>query len=326
MEKVGKRENAPQPEFEIRREKSLEFISHSIKDYEDCGDEEAVFMLALTLDHPEWEQDILKQIQKHKPHVQKAKEILEKLKRNYSEWQPEGQPVIEDAGWWAEHLPEKREQVANLIAYFNPSPEEVAKRIIVVPSDSLLPSKETGRSFHIGETVVIMSHTQNPDNFEHEFLHSVINPLTEKLAELIPEEKVIALASHVLKNKKEEDYGDNALSLLNEELIRTYNLIQTGESIKTFDDFARQVNLLDEEGFNRIVEMESRFQSRLKAMGISSFAEFKQRLKEYYDKYEKNELRELVYKLYQKFEVEKSKNPKIRFGDFFKKEAEKMFS
>lgn len=320
---VTTKEILPKPEFEIRKERSLEFIAQSIKDYEGVGDEEAVFMLALTLDHPEWEEEILKQIQQHKPHVHDVDKILEKLEANYSKWQPASRPT-EDIRKWNEHLPEIKDRVDNLIAYFNPSADEVVKKVIIVPSDTLLPSKETGRSIHVGGTVVIMSHTENPDNFEHEFLHTIINPLTEKLAKSIPADMVIALASNKLK--EEEGYGDNALSLLNEELIRTHNLIENGESVKTFADYKRFINSLDETSFNRILATDQKLKVRLKEMEIFSFKEFKRRLEEYYNKYLRNALREKIYHLYRKFDAEKAANPRIRFSEFLTREIETLLA
>ena len=67
----------------------------------------------------------------------------------------------------------------------------MVKKIIIVPSDKLLSSKDTGSSFHVGDTIVIMSHTENLENFEHEFLHGIINLMTEELAEEIPQEKLL---------------------------------------------------------------------------------------------------------------------------------------
>jgi hypothetical protein len=193
------------------------------------------------------------------------------------------------------------------------------KKITIVPSDKLLSSKDSGSSFHVDGATVIMSHTENLDNFEHEFLHSIINPLTEKISESIPEEKIINLAS--IKLKEEEMYGDNALSLLNEELIRTYNdLIKNKKNIRTFNDFEKMTNSLDNDSFNKIVKSESQIKTRFSSMNIASLEEFKLKIKEYYDKYEKNELREKVFQLYKKYDAEKSINQNIRFEDFLSKE------
>ena len=153
------------------------------------------------------------------------------------------------------------------------SADEIAKKVVIIPSDRLLPSKETGQSFHIGDTTVIMSHTENPMNLEHEFLHGIINPITEELAGEIPQEKVVALASEKLK--KGEEYGEHALSLLNEELIRTYNEFIENEKLN--------IAIIN------------------------------------------NELREIVYQLYQRFNKERKTNPKIKFKDFFAREIKSLF-
>lgn len=325
MENLATKEKLPQPQLEVRQEKSLEFITQSIQDYEDVGDEEAVLMLTLTLDHPEWKDTILEQIKQHKPHVQNVEKILEKLKKNYfsSGWQSQIQPNAEDAIWWAEHLPETKAQIANLLTYFRPLPDEVVKKIIIVPSDKLLSSKNTGSSFHVGDAIVIMSHTENPENFEHEFLHGIINPLTEKFEGEIPQRKVVALASGKLK--VEEMYGDHALSLLNEELIRTYNFIKLKRPIRTFDSFSALVDSLDENRFAELINTGPHTKAHFASIGISSLADFKAKVKEYYDLYEKNELRERVYRLYEKFNAEKSIHPEVKFKDFFAKAIKGLF-
>lgn len=324
MEEIATREILPKPQFEIRQEKSLEFIALTIKDYEDIGDDEAVFMLALTLDHPEWKDSILEQMKQHKPHVQNVEKILEKLRKNYSGWQSQSQPNAEDVMWWTEHLPETKTRIADLIAYFRPSSGEVAKKIIIVPSDKLLSSKDTGSSFHVGDTTVIMSHTENTENFEHEFLHGIINPMTEELAGKIPQEKVVALASSKLK--VEEMYGDHSLSLLNEELIRTYNFIKFKRPIRTLANFTALVDSLSEDRFTELISTEPRTKERFATVGISSLADFKAKVEEYYNRYEKNELRERVYHLYERFNAEKVNNPSIKFKDFFAREIGGVFN
>ncbi len=275
MESLGVKEKLPQPQIEVRQEKSLEFVAKAIKDYEDVGDDEAVFMLALTLDHPEWKDSILEQIKQHKPHVRNVDKILERLKENYFSlsWQSQIQSNAEDTVWWNEHLLEVKTRIINLISYFRPSSNEVAKKVIIIPSDKLLESKDAGGSFHVGDTAIIMSHTKNLGNFEHEFLHGIINPITEEFAGGISEEKIIALASNKLK--KEQGYGDHALSLLNEELIRTYNeFIENKKSIAVIID---------------------------------------------------NDLREIVYQLYQRFNTERSIHSEIKFKDFLAREIGNLF-
>jgi hypothetical protein len=227
--------------------------------------------------------------------------------------------------WWNEHLPEVKTRIANLIAYFRPEGKAAVSKVVIVPSDELFASKDTGRSFRIGDTIVIMSHTENLDNVEHEFMHGIINPLTEKLTAQLPEEKIVALASSRLKD--EEMYGNHARSLLNEELIRTYNdFIKEGRPVRTFADFKDLVDNLDELQFSELLATESRVKDRFIAMSIASLDDFRLKLQEYYDRYEKNDLRDKIYQLYKTFNAEKAQNPATRFEDFFSQEAVTAFS
>jgi hypothetical protein len=319
------KENLSLPKIEIRRENSIEFVAHTIQSYEDVGDEEAVFMLALILNHPEWKEEIFSQIKQYKPHIKNLKELFERIRSDYSGWKnTEDQDPSTNVAWWTKHMPEVRNRITNLISYFRPTDDTTASEVIIIPSDKLLSSKDTGRSFHVGHTTAIMSHTENLDNLEHEFLHGIINPLTEKLRLKIPEDKVVAMASNKLKH--EEMYGDHALSLLNEELIRTYNdLIKTGKPIRTFTDFKNIVNSLDENRFAQLMNTEPSTKTRFSAMGIESLTDLKARIQEYYDRYEKNELRDKIYSLYEKFNEAKIANTQIRFEDFLTKEIENLF-
>jgi hypothetical protein len=169
-----------------------------------------------------------------------------------------------------------------------------------------------------------MAHTDNMENMEHEFLHGIINPITEKLAAKIPQEKVVALASHRLK--VEQGYGDHALSLLNEEIIRTYNeCVETGKPPMTFEDFEKAVAAQSEDDFARSIKSPD-MQSRMATLGVASVAQFKERAREYYDPFVKNELREKVYPLYIRFNQERAQNPGLRFEDFLAAEIETALS
>ncbi len=93
----------------------------------------------------------------------------------------------------------------------------------ILPTDFLY-HKESGTLFQFGDEIMIRSHIDNPDNLEHEFLHSVINPIVDKLAEKLSEEKkqkISRIGSYKLR--VEENYGNGFYSLLCEEFIRTYN-------------------------------------------------------------------------------------------------------
>lgn len=325
-ENFPKKETPSMPQLEIKRENSLSFIAQSIQNYEDIGDEEAVLMLALILDHPEWKDEVFRQINQYKPHIQNTENIFKRISEDYSKSKQsiDTELKTEDEIWWTEHLPEMENRIANLIFYFQPRENTIVSKVIIVPCNQLLPLKDTGRSFRVGNVAIIMSHTENPDNFEHEFLHSIINPMTARMKEKIPQEKVIALANN--RHKGEGAYGNHALSLLNEELIRTYNdLIKKGESMQTFTDFENLFSSLDEGRFAKIVDSKSSTRARLKAMGISSLEDFKHQIREYYNRYEKNELREMIYRLYERFNAEKLAHPKTRFEDFLSKEIEGLF-
>lgn len=210
-------------------------------------------MLALAAGHPEWEDELLKQVESHKSHVQNPQQLLKRIREDYaaSESTPEKLPESPDTATWNERVPEIQARIKHLLTYFRPKQDEIARHLLIIPSDRLLRSKHSGQSFTVGDTVLVQSHTKNPsglDNIEHEFLHSIINPITERLATDIDGEKIVALARRSLK--EEEQYGDHPLSLLNEELIRTYNeLVEKGKSPSIFLVVLKEMNC-EKKSFN----------------------------------------------------------------------------
>jgi len=281
-------------------------------------------MLSLALDHPEWESALLEQVEKNKPHVENPEEVLARLRTSYREWVPnESSEEGNNALWWKENLPEVRKRVENLISYFRPREEDITRQLVIVPSDNLLPSTESGQSFHIAGTTIVISHTKNWENMEHKFLHGIVNPVTERLEGKIPKEKVIALASRELRERQE--YGEHAESLLNEELIRTFNeSIETGKGISSFEDFKKAVDEKNDEALAGVLN-DSKMKERCAEVGISSVEDFRTHLQDYYDAFEKNELREKIYPLYRKFEVARTKEPTLRFEDFLDQNLAQAF-
>lgn len=146
-------------------------------------------------------------------------------------------------------------------------------------------------------------------------MHSIINPIIDKLATQLSveqQEKISQLGSYRLKFA--ERYGDNCYSLLCEEFIRTYHeCIQKNEKPRNQDDFVAMANGLNEEKFHLILEEDENIRKNCSALGISSLSDLKERAIDYYNRFEKNELREIIFSFYQEY---LQSDNQVNFEDF----------
>jgi len=113
------------------------------------------------------------------------------------------------------------EELNKAVDFFNPQKQTTeTEKVVYLPSNPLI-RKETGFAINLGENVFIVGDKDNRINQVHEFLHPIINPITEKITFTEKEQdKIIETSSDKLK--KDQGYGGDYSSLLNETLIRTY--------------------------------------------------------------------------------------------------------
>lgn len=276
-------------------------------------DEETLYNLALTYQHPERAEKVLEMAAKYKPHIknpqevhQKLLEILGTLDQTFS-----NSPLAEkfatelesDRNERLNRLEETKQRIEALIDFFKPDSKTTdLQKISFVPTDPLY-RKNSGRAFSAfpGEHIII-SHIDNIDKQDHEFSHSIINPIVEKLSEELTDEqkeRVSKLASEKLR----QDYGKGHFSLLCEEFIRTYNdVLKKGEMPETYEDFVQKVSEITEDQFQKGLSESSNFQQRCENLGIATIDDFREKSEEYFEKFEKNPLRNLVFEFYQEYE------------------------
>ncbi|MEK7120265.1 MAG: hypothetical protein AAB824_01865, partial [Patescibacteria group bacterium] len=159
----------------------------------------------------------------------------------------------------------------------------------------------TGSAFIFGEELVLKTHIDNPDNLEHEFSHSMINPIVEKLSQYLTDEqkeKISELASENLK----QDYDEGYFSLLCEEFIRTYNdVFKKGEKPQTYETFVQKISGISEEQFQKFLAQSKNLKARCEELGITTIEDFKNKSQEYFERFEKNQLRDLIFEIYQEY-------------------------
>lgn len=280
--------------------------------YEQGADEETLYNLALTYQHPERAEHVLAMAAKYKPHITHPEvaykhflKTLEAFDQLFSASPLADQieaEVQEDRQLRLEQVEEIRARIEALIDFFRPDPRTTdIRRVSFVPTDPLYP-KNSGIAFSAfpGEQI-IMSHIDNTDNQDHEFCHGIINPIVEKLSHQLTDEqkqRVADLASVQLK----QDYGEGHFSLLCEEFIRTYNdVLKKGERPQTYADFEHTLSQLTEGTFHQFLADDEGFKKKCELLGIHSVGDLKTRSHEFFGRFVDNQLRELIYQLYQDY-------------------------
>jgi hypothetical protein len=308
-------------------EKASNFLKE-IKVLEDNGvDEETLYNISLVYEHPERKSELLDFIHKHKDYIndpQQLKDslisILQQLEATLPNQLKEqiSAATANDIEQRNLIMHETKEKLKKIIDFFKPSPQTTANtKITILPTDFLYP-KNSGGAFSFGKKTILRSHINNPDNLEHEFLHSIINPIIDKLSKRLSEEqkqKISQLGSYV--RRIEEDYGEDFYSLLCEEFIRTYtDILQRNEKPATHDDFIQKINTLTEKKFTEILQVDDIIRNHCEQLKIETLQDLKDNSQEYFDSFKSNKLRDIVFNFYQKYILEKERDNKTTFEVF----------
>jgi hypothetical protein len=288
-------------------------ILEIIKELKNQGvDEESFYNLALTYQHPERSEKVFELAAKYKPHIKDPQEVqrkvltaLESFDKTFSRTplaEKFAEQTEQDKRLRIEKIDENKKRIKNIIDFFKPDQKTVdIQKVIFVPTDPLY-KKNSGRSFSAftGEQIII-SNIDNTLNQDHEFCHGIINPIVEKLSNQLTaeqKEKISQLASGKLKR----DYGKGHFSLLCEEFIRTYTeIVVKGERPQTYEDFAQKISGINNNQFMDLLSQSESLKIRCAELNIASIEDLKDKSKEYFERFEKNQLRDLIFNIYQEY-------------------------
>ena len=274
-------------------------------------DEEVLCTLAFTYGHPERNEGAFEMITKHKSYIKNPQELQQKLFRvleifgqSFSSSPLAKKMTVEiekDKKAREEILDETKARIEKLIAFFKPDSKTTEiRKISLMPTDPL-DRINTGSAFVFGEELVLKTHIDNPDNLEHEFSHSMINPIIEKLSQLLTDEQKEKISQ--LANKKlKQDYGEEYFSLLCEEFIRTYNdVFKKGGKPQSYEDFVQKISGISDDQLQKFLLQSESLKVRCGELGIVTVEDFKNKSQEYFERFEKNQLRDLIFELYQEY-------------------------
>ncbi len=280
--------------------------------YKEGVDEETLYNIALTYQHPERAEKVLEMAAKYKPHVKNPQEVYQKVLALLERFDQifSASPLAEkfsaeierDRGERLQKMEETRKRIEKLIGFFKPDSKTTdVKKLSFVPTDPLY-KKNSGRNFSAfpGEQIII-SYIENTLNQDHEFSHGIINPIVEKLSQQLTDEqkeKISQLASEKLK----QDYGDGHFSLLCEEFIRTYTeIVSDGKQPQTYEEFTQKISGITEDQFQKFLAESASLKARCEQLDIKTIEDFKNKSQEYFERFEKNQLRDLIFEIYQEY-------------------------
>ncbi len=295
-------------------------------------DGEALFNIALAYGNENRLDALFDFIAKNKKSIENAKSLqkeiflifnsLDKslpssLKKDINDY------IFQDIKLRKEKINDYKKIIEDTIDFYKPKKETTKINQIVMLPTNILNDKKSGAAFIFNNELFISSHIENFHNVNHEFLHSIVNPIVDKLDKHLTneeKERISCLASFNLKANISEGgqgYGSNYYSLLCEELIRTYNdIFQYNEKPIRYEDFFDKIEKMNQNQFNELLKNNKSFVKQCSQLDILTLTDFKIKEKEFFDTYIKNELREIIYEIYQDFEVEKNKDKNIAFEDF----------
>ena len=213
------------PKIECRREPILELFGKLLKEEDGAllelvnkNDRETLQWLTMTFDHPEREEGVFLCIKENKEHIENPQETRDKL---FDILEKHRNDSLQDNNFESD-ISEYSERMKKLIAYFKPIDiESRVQNVMKVYADNIVDNPQQGWSIKINKDAFILSHSQNKDNFDHEFMHTFINPIVDKLSEQFSEIDKEKLKK-MIHTKLLEQYGGDFKSALCEVIIRVY--------------------------------------------------------------------------------------------------------
>lgn len=293
-------------------------------------DEESLYNLSLTYQHPERAGYVFDMLEKHKDtermeaeesqrKLTEALKILDKdssldgLKNKFTE------ETQKDIAIRQEQLEGSRQRIKELIDFFRPkSQTSKIEKVNLAPTDFLY-HKRSGKSFSFGkETILMSSPEDSTDGQAHEFLHGVINPIVDKLDNNLNENHKRKI-SELTSGKIKQHYGETEYySHLCEGFIRTYiNFFEKGETLQIYKNFQESIpKKITNEWLKESLTKDKELKQRFNVLGISNLKELIEKSKDYFEKYEEDKLGNIIYDFLGDYKRECLNKQEITFEDF----------
>ena len=210
-------------------------------------------------------------------------------------------------------LNELKVKIDKAIDFFKPENVE-AKKIIYLPTNPL-EKKESGNATRAGNIFYINAEKANEIGKVHEFLHNIINPTTDQLNLSKSEEKIIIeMCPKKLKGYK------YPISILTEEIIRTYKTGFTEENKPIFENFKKELFQVSKNELAKAIISEKEKYGSSIANDVNELLNNDEIIKKYFDK-KRDVFSEKIWNLFEDYK----KNNQLNFEDYFLKNYKNIF-
>ncbi|MEI7451723.1 MAG: hypothetical protein WCK37_00805 [Candidatus Falkowbacteria bacterium] len=211
----------------------------------------------------------------------------------------------------SERFSELKKKINEAINFFNPQSSEI-KKVVYLPTNPL-EKKQSGSGIEVGKTFYINAENGNEVNEIHEFLHSIINPIIEKIELSEDEGKVILdLCPDKLKSYQ------YPLSILTEEIIRTYHTGFQPDNKPSLENFKKRLLSLSKIDLQKMLDQEQK-QGVAMAGNVEELLSSEEVVDKYYNKYSRDILAEKIWNLFEDYQSSSAGNFERFFIDNYRK-------
>lgn len=189
---------------------------------------------------------------------------------------------------------------SDLVRFFKPNAGTVGiETFEVLPTEPLRP-KAGSMTFRFGGEFVVMHHIDRKEDLEIGFLRSMTDLFAERLAgSLSDADKAKAVS---LSSGKSRETQKDFIGIFAEELASTYSeVFKGGSRPEEFQDFRVRVLQWEPGEFQKMLDGSPVFAARCASVGIADLVGMQAKTEEYYDAFEKNELRGVIFGLYKDY-------------------------
>lgn len=217
-----------------------------------------------------------------------------------------------------EKIWETEQMVEDIFTFFRPDPKTAnVQKVVFMPTDPLFWNNSWIWCMFFPE-FIIKSSVDNFSNQEHEFLHWIINPIVDNFSLILSENQKSKIAE-LANIKLQKDYWKDYYCLLCEEVIRTYNdNFNKWKKPLKFEDFEKNIFSIDDKIFQKYLEQNEAPAKWCAEKWIKSITDLRNDLREFYEKFERNKLREIIFRLYEDYSKQSDKE-KVNFEQFLLK-------
>lgn len=305
--------------------KIIDFFDLVFKKYRNIIGEETLGYLSLLYDYPQKTKEIQKILKeekniksslfkKLKNQLLKGIHLLEiSLKKNSSFLNYLNYQFNQDIAKKKKLLKKLKTIIQQDLKFFGATKSSL-KKIIITPFN-YFPFQAASLVYILKDSIIIISSEKfHPEIIEHEFLHSIINPLVRSFIKKNPliTKKIQKFSSPY----RRKFYKNNSAILLSEALIYSYINFKNKKPL-TYQYFLKLLPFKDNDQFKSYIKKGGLFKKKCELLKINSFNDFLNKSSIYYSLFVQDNLRNKLYNFYQHYFREKTKNRRINFEYWF---------